>query len=426
MPAAIITVLAALTITVVVLLLLPFPAAALAPEEILVIANKNAFDSVKLATYYMRKRAIPEGNLLKLGVTDEEHCTREEYDKNIAAPVRKYLEGITGERKITCLLIMYGMPLRIAPPDVSAEEKKTLKTMQKQVAMLHEQLKSIDKGSEREREIKAALDTLQGRMSKLRKDDQASSLDSEIALVRSYGYPLSGRIPNPYFLGYRYKKMLSMPDEALMVCRLDGPSEKIVRRIISDSIAAETDGLRGTAYFDAKGAYRDDQSATEYAFYDRSIHRAARLMEKQHIFPVVVENTEKLFQPGDCPQAALYCGWYSLAHYVDAFTWQPGAVGYHIASSECQTLKAKESQVWCKKMLEKGVAATAGPVSEPYVDAFPVPEAFFGLLIKGENPLVECYVMTNPFLSWKMVLIGDPLYRPFKNHSLSVKEVLDN
>ncbi len=63
--------------------------------------------------------------------------------------------------------------------------------------------------------------------------------------------------------------------------------------------------------------------------------------------------------------------------YVDAFKWQPGAVGYHIASSECSTLKAAGSQVWCKMMLEKGVAATLGPVGEPYLQAFPPPEVFF-------------------------------------------------
>ena len=50
-----------------------------------------------------------------------------------------------------------------------------------------------------------------------------------------------------------------------------------------------------------------------------------------------------------------------------------------IASSECATLKQKGSQVWCKRMLEEGAAAVIGPVDEPYVQAFPVPEVFFGL-----------------------------------------------
>ena len=128
---------------------------------------------------------------------------------------------------------------------------------------------------------------------------------------------------------------------------------------------------------------------------------------------VVVNDKPELFKPGECPDAALYCGWYSLAKYVDAFTWQKGAVGYHIASAECSTLKQKNSQVWCKKMLESGVAATLGPTSEPYLQAFPIPEIFFGLLLDGQLSLAECYALSKPFWSWQMVLIGDPLYRPF-------------
>ena len=130
---------------------------------------------------------------------------------------------------------------------------------------------------------------------------------------------------------------------------------------------------------------------------------------------MVINDKQELFQPGECPDAALYCGWYSLARYVDAFDWMPGAVGYHIASGECTTLKRPKSRVWCKMMLEKGVAATIGPVAEPYVQAFPVPDIFFDLIAKGELSLVDCYYRSLPYLSWKMVLIGDPLYKPFKN-----------
>jgi uncharacterized protein (TIGR03790 family) len=134
--------------------------------------------------------------------------------------------------------------------------------------------------------------------------------------------------------------------------------------------------------------------------------------------PVILDAKEGLFQTGDCPNTALYCGWYSLGNYVDAFTWARGSVGYHIASAECITLKIKESRVWCKMMLEKGVAATLGPVAEPYVEAFPPPDLFFGLLLDGRWTLAETYALSNPFWSWQMVLIGDPLYRPFAKKSI--------
>ena len=68
--------------------------------------------------------------------------------------------------------------------------------------------------------------------------------------------------------------------------------------------------------------------------------------------------------------------WYSLGRYVDAFDWAHGAIGYHIASAECTTLREKDAQVWCKRMLEKGVAATIGPVNEPYVRPSPCRSSF--------------------------------------------------
>lgn len=89
-------------------------------------------------------------------------------------------------------------------------------------------------------------------------------------------------------------------------------------------------------------------------------------------------------------------------------------MGYHIASAECKTLKRAGSRVWCKRMLEEGIAATLGPVNEPYVQAFPMPELFFRFLLDGYWTLAECYALSKPLCSWQMVLIGDPLYRPFK------------
>jgi hypothetical protein len=130
-----------------------------------------------------------------------------------------------------------------------------------------------------------------------------------------------------------------------MVSRLDGPSEKIVRRMIDDALAAEKQGLSGTAYFDARWPEPPAAPKGGYELYDASIHRAARIVSQSGRMPVKLDAAEKLFQPGDCPDAALYCGWYSLGNYVDAFTWKPGAVAYHIASSECATLKQKGGRV---------------------------------------------------------------------------------
>jgi uncharacterized protein (TIGR03790 family) len=300
---------------------------------------------------------------------------------------------------------------------MTSEEKVELERLKKRRKNLNEDLKNIAfNNEEQKKEIKKELASIKKRIALLKKGDQAASLDSEIALVLEEDYPLSRWIPNPHFIGYRGKSVSQMPSTAFMVSRLDGPSDKVVRRIIDDSIEAEKNGLKGKAYFDAtkpKPSENPKRMISGSNLYDYSIHLAGERVRNSGVMPVLINDNKELFKPGECPNAALYCGWYSLARYVDAFQWQSGSVGYHIASQECQSLR--RGNYWCKMMLEKGVAATIGPVSEPYVQAFAAPEAFFGLLVEGKYTLAECYALSNPFLSWKMVLIGDPLYRPFKN-----------
>ena len=129
--------------------------------------------------------------------------------------------------------------------------------------------------------------------------------------------------------------------------------------------------------------------------------------------PVREDRTRELFPVGACPRTAIYCGWYSVKKYVDAFDFVDGAIGYHIASFEAVSLRDPNSSQWCPAMLKDGITATLGPVAEPYLHAFPEPKAFFQELFNG-SCLVEAYYRTKPFNSWQLVLIGDPLYRPFK------------
>jgi len=388
---------------------------ALEPEEILVIANKTTPKSIDIAKYYMSKRKIPPDNLVEIRVADKETCSRIDYNANVATPVRRYLEKNRSEIHIRCLVLMYGIPLKIAPPDIKSKEKIEIRALKKRKDALKNQLKNIGEEQKKIRdEIKKELNEINKAIRKLGKEDQRASLDSEIALVLEKDYPLSKWTPNPYFLGFKDKTLVIKKEHVLMVSRLYGPDAKTVKRIIDDSIITEKKGLSGIAYFDARWPYPDHKKLSAYAFYDRSIHLAAERVKKSRRLPVVLDEKPALFKPGACPKAALYCGWYSLANYVDAFKWKPGSIGYHIASSECTTLKRENSNVWCKKMLEKGIAATIGPVSEPYVNAFPLPELFFGLLVDGNLTLAECYLLSIPYLSWKMVLVGDPLYRPFK------------
>jgi uncharacterized protein (TIGR03790 family) len=399
---------------VLLLLLIPGPVSALEPEEVAVVANRFVEGSDDLARYYMEKRGIPKENLIRIRTTDKEFCSREMYEEEIAAPVREFLRKRRDGGTIRALVTMQGVPLRVNPPPLSKEGQAQLKKLKGERDGLRGRLKKLADSKNAEAVgLKGEIAALERRMKALDKKEYRAAVDSELALVLAKDYPLDGWVLNPFFLGVKNRKGPVTKDEVLMVARLDAPTEAIVKRIIDDSLATEAEGLKGTAYFDARWKRPENNPDSGYAFYDNSIHRAAARVTAAQRLPVVVDDKQTLFQPGQAPGAALYCGWYSLSRYVDAFDWQRGAVGYHIASGECGTLRAGSSQAWCKRMLEDGVAATLGPVGEPYVQAFPPPEIFFTLLLDGSYTLVETYFLSLPSLSWQMVLVGDPLYRPF-------------
>jgi uncharacterized protein (TIGR03790 family) len=250
--------------------------------------------------------------------------------------------------------------------------------------------------------------------------ESSASVDSELSALFWPPYYLKRRYPNPLHME-RLKSGRGEHHRTLMVARLDGPDNESVRRMIGDCIETGKAGLSGRVYLDARGREGNDS----YGKYDRDIVKLAGLIDRHTTLSVTLDEQDELFKPGDCPETAIYCGWYSLGKYRDAFDFQPGSVGFHIASNEAVSLKKKGSQLWCPRILKDGCAATLGPVAEPYLDAFPLPSQFFGLLMTGKLPLVECYYRSLPDISWMMTLIGDPLYNPFRmNPMIHVETVI--
>ena len=248
------------------------------------------------------------------------------------------------------------------------------------------------------------------------KPQTVAAVDSELTLIMAGPYQKAGWLPNPFNLRFeRLPIIAKVRAKTLMVGRLDGPTPAIARRLVDDALAVEKTGLSGGFYLDARGL-TGQATPGSYVWFDQHLLHLSDLLKKYSAMKVVLDKQPGVFPPGSCPDAALYCGWYSVGNYVPAFTWHKGAVGYHVASSEATTLKKPGSNVWCKRMLEEGAAATLGPVAEPYLSSFPLPDQFFPLLMTGKLTLLEVYFLTVPQVSWMQVLIGDPLYRPFKNH----------
>ena len=388
------------------------PGFALEPNEILVIANTDHAASTRLARYYCQQRGIPANHVVPvaLGTPLRDTIGRDDYEKRLAGPIRRTFTTRKDLENIRCLVTTYGVPFRVGRRepldglDAQLRQLRQLLQEQKDAIAELEQKGQANSLSWRQRQL--ASTQIQMDLDRISGKETEASVDSELSLVLCGEYELYRWQPN----GLRGPQ--PQPFRTLMVSRLDGPSYSIAKGLIDKSLATEQKGLVGRAYVDSRGLTGKDA----YGYYDQSLRDLAALVRLRTNLPVQEEQTGALFAPGSCPQTALYCGWYSVGKYVDAFDFVEGAVGFHIASFEAVQLRDPNSTQWCPAMLRDGITATLGPVNEPYLHAFPEPKAFFEALFDG-HCLVEAFYLTQPFNSWQMLLIGDPLYKPFTGSS---------
>lgn len=404
--------------TVVALLLVASPAAALDPKDVVVVSNRNVPASRGVAEHYLAKRGVPKENLIELDLPAGEDITRAEYDARLVGPLRAALK----DRKdaVRVILTVYGVPLRVGGSQPSPAEKAELEKLTPELDAVRKKADELRKAKGDPAELAAVVrkaNELEARRITLSHHESVAAVDSELMLLWWPPYPLARWVVNPLYwrASDAYRKRVPA---VVLTARLDGPSPEVAKRLVDDAVAVEAKGLAGNVVIDARGIKFDVNNPQEnggygYGGYDESMREAAALLKGAGL-AVTLDDKPELLPAGSAKGVALYCGWYSLANFVDACEFVPGAVAWHLASSEAVTLRDPKSTLWCPNLLKKGVAATVGPVAEPYTIGFPKPAEFFGFLATGEFTLAECYARTTIFTSWQMVLVGDPLYNPFR------------
>jgi len=304
-----------------------------------------------------------------------------------------------------------------ASQDVAAAQAR-LADVERQIALLQSDAATAD---EREKARTLARDNLglfgyafllSARHESLDADQSESALDSELSLLWWTGYPRARWVLNPLEWktrqGWRQRHMT--PPPTLMVTRLDGPAEPIVRNIILTSIKVESEGLHGQVAIDARGRTGSDP----YADYDQRLRHLADLLKEKTKLQITLDNKESLIPAHSLHDIAIYCGWYSLRNFSSPGSFSPGAVGYHVASFELVSLRLPREHGWVRGLLSEGVVGTLGPVAEPYLQSFPPADEFIPLLMTGRFTAAEVYWRTVPWTSWMQTYIGDPLYNPYK------------
>jgi len=344
-------------------------------DRVLVVYNAGARESRGVADYYMTKRDIPAANSCAIKVSSPEAIDAVEFESRVKAPLRKCLDAV-GKEKILYIVFSYQTPF-----DLTINGQNY--ALDSFVADIWDEYLPFRPAAQAE--IQPYFGQAQ----------------SEGNLYQPF-IPLSG---------YRES---SGARHIYSVWRLDAQTPALAKGLVDKVLFAEAHGLSGKGCFDL--------SAPAPALFDYSygggnwdIYQAEQFARRAG-FPIVEDTHEQEFgtapAPLRCDDAALYAGWYSLNHYNDAFTWDPGAIGIHLDSASA--LNPRAGPNWVANALLKGITVTSGAVAEPFLDNLPHPDRIFLYLFQGAN-VGDAVLRGTRLLKWMILNIGDPLYRPFPN-----------
>jgi uncharacterized protein (TIGR03790 family) len=367
-----------------------------APDRVVVLANSADAESLALAGYYMRRRGIPEKNLVALPMSADEEISWEEFAEKIWNPLlktlaeRKWLTGgisavpdasgrlrlRDGRSAIGYLVLCKGTPLRVRNAPALLE--------------------AVPRGVT----VPAPLRT------------GGCSTDSELALLAAAGSPLVAYVSNPLFAaggGSRARAPLAIVagENIVRVARLDGPTFANCRQLVDNALLGEKNGLAGRAYIDTGGRYPAG---------DRWFNAAGDALERAG-FDTSRETSHFLF--GDETRAdapAFYLGWYAsriTGRFADPFLrFAPGAVALHLHSFSAVTLRSP-SRGWTGPLVARGCSIVFGNVAEPLLNLTTRPDILVAALLDGAQA-GEAAALATPAWSWQTILVGDPLYSPFR------------
>ncbi len=205
-----------------------------------------------------------------------------------------------------------------------------------------------------------------------------------------------------------------------LVARIDGVDAAaalaLVERAGLAMTLAASGALSGTVYVDAEYGLTPPASDAfgSYESGDWNMWGVKSIFEADGRYPVVFDGDDAEFgtSPAQllCEDALYYAGWYAWYNYNDAFVWTDGAIGGHLDS--CSACSLRDGLTWSSGALERGISATFGAVSEPYVAGMPEYDQLFLYLLQGASFGEAAYESTQ-IARWMMVFVGDPLYRPY-------------
>ena len=341
------------------------------PAQVLVVINKQSPASNEIGQYYMRKRAIPPGNLCLIDTPPENDVERATYNSGIETPITNFLTRRKLQETILYIVTTQGVPLRIkGQPD--------------------DQLR-----------------------------DPGASVDSELTLLyqklHGIAIPLPGPWVNPFFR-LRNSPFRHPQIPMYMVTRLAGYDMADMKALVDHALLA-----RNT------GKFVVDVRADNNTNGNQWLRAAALLIPKDRL---ILDDTAKVLT--GLPDVIGYASWGSndpdRKERFLKFKWLPGAIMTEFVSTDGRTFNRppdrwnlgswRDTSTWffgapqtmTGDYIHEGVSGASGQVWEPYLDFCPRPEYVLPAYFEGRN-LAESFYMGIQGLSWMNVVIGDPLMR---------------
>jgi uncharacterized protein (TIGR03790 family) len=93
-----------------------FPAYAIEPGQVFLVANKNVPESMQVAQHYCQKRGVPRANIIILDLPTGDDISRADYGQRIVSPLRAALKNQREQALV--VVTVYGVPLREWPTRV--------------------------------------------------------------------------------------------------------------------------------------------------------------------------------------------------------------------------------------------------------------------------------------------------------------------
>lgn len=346
------------------------------PDRVIFCYRDNDAASRRVAEYYQVARELDNDHLIPLPCVSDNIITEDQYEIQIEIPLLNALAGLTGADMTGAGVISgYELPIWVIILGYNIPHIYTV-------------------GSDGEKIAIAS------RLHRLRQPKQYK--------LPNFTYDRRGN--------WKYFDSVDAED-VYITAIIDGPTEAAAKKLIDRSIDVDNQiFMTGKVYLDPYGK-KLTSSQLEYQddildFITNSVSNLG--LDTQ----ITVDVQDPYGEPltARFEHDSFYWGWYTPRYSRNLFLNQNERRAFlynaddDAAADISATFDVNGSDPWCTLAIniEPGYASCAGAVDAPDENAYLRPRPFFESLHRGAT-LGESFLYASPFLSWKIVLIGDPM-----------------